>query len=368
MEPLDGLGMAFEFCESIGLDAAEIAGRLEILDLADEGSLRDGRALQSQVIRPNVDAILERFYDSLIDIDAFNDIISQHSDPEQLRSTQKRYLFSMGIAFDQPRYFEERLRVGSVHQRIGVPQYLYQYSFQALQSLLILHIPERMRADPSAFQQMIQFILKITALDMSLAVESYWAMRLGKLEKSLQIERGEKERLNRLATRDSLTKLHNHAHSRRLLADALANAGKDGTPMCIIMADLDHFKEVNDMHGHLTGDQVLQIVAARMIACARTGDEVCRYGGEEFLFILRNTDAAEGREVAERMRMRINSDAVRGRTASVAVTLSLGIAEAQGADDVDRIIDRADAALYAAKLAGRNCVRMAREANCPAGD
>ena len=351
--------MAFEFCDSIGLDAAAIAGRLDILDLADANSRREGRALQSRVIRPNADDILERFYDSLVGIDAFNDIIGRHSDPERLRTTQKRYLFTMGLDFDQPQYFEERLRVGSVHQRIGVPQYLYQYSFQALQSLLIQYIPSQLRVNGSAFQQMIQFILKITALDMSLAVESYCAGRLGRLEQCLQFERGENERLHRLATRDSLTKLHNHAQSRRLLAAALAQTAKEGSPLCVIMADLDHFKAVNDLHGHLTGDQVLQIVAARLIACARSDDEVCRYGGEEFLFILRNTDAAEGSVVAERIRHRIGSDAIRARGAIVDVTLSLGIARARAADDVDQAINRADEALYRAKLAGRDCVRVA---------
>ena len=94
-----------------------------------------------------------------------------------------------------------------------------------------------------------------------------------------------------------------------------------------------------------------------MIACARAGDEICRYGGEEFMFILRNTDAAEGREVAERMRIRINSDAIRGRHENISLTLSLGIAEVRAGDSVNKLIDRADAALYAAKLAGRDCVR-----------
>ena len=351
--------MAFEFCDSCGFDAAAIAGRLDTLDLAGADARRDGLALHNQVILPNTDAILDGFYESLIGIEAFTEIINRRSDPDSLRRTQRRYLLSLGLDFDQPRYFEERLRIGSVHHRIGVPQYLYQSSFQALQYLLIRHIPAQMRSDDSAFQQMVHFILKITALDMSLAIESYCAKRLGGLERSLEIERDEKERLNRLVTRDSLTHLFNHAYCKHLLSKALQSARKHGAPLCVIMADLDNFKKVNDMHGHLVGDQVLRIAAARMTACARTGDDICRYGGEEFLFILRNTDSEEGVDVAERVRVRIRSDAIRGRDTTVAVTLSLGIAQARDGDDVDQVISRADEALYAAKLAGRDCVRVA---------
>lgn len=360
---MDGFGKVLGVCDSCCVDAAAIASRLGMLELAGADSQRDGRALQSRVIRPNADVILDRFYDSLIDIEAFREILGRHSEPERLKRTQRHYLLSLGVDFDQPLYFEERLRIGSVHHRIGVPQHLYQSSFQALQFLLIQHIPMPLRRDEAVFQGMIHFILKITALDMSLAVESYCANRLDGLERSLEIERDEKERLNHLATTDSLTQLHNHAYSRHLLADALRRALIDGSPLCVIMADLDHFKEINDLHGHLIGDQVLRIAAARMIACARSGDEICRYGGEEFMFILRDTGAEEGQEIAERMRIHINSDTIRGRHENISLTLSLGIAEAHNGDSVNSLIDRADAALYAAKLAGRDCVRSESDAS-----
>lgn len=349
--------MTFELCESRGFDAVAIAQRLVLLDLARPEFHRQGEVLQDQVIRPNSDSILDSFYASLTGVENFNSIVSQHSNPERLKSTQKRYLLSLGVDFDQRQYFEERLRIGSVHHKIGVPQSLYQCSFQILQYLLIRNIPRKMRSDEFAFEQMIQFILRITALDMSLAVESYCADKVVGLEISLKSERGEKQRLHRLAMTDSLTDLHNHAYSRHFLADALDRTKTDGSPLCVIMADLDHFKEVNDTHGHLVGDQVLRIAAARMISGARADDKICRYGGEEFFFILQNTDFAEAEDVAERVRAHINGDAMRGRGAEIRVSLSLGVAQACDGDDVDSLIARADAALYEAKLAGRDCVR-----------
>jgi diguanylate cyclase (GGDEF)-like protein len=243
-----------------------------------------------------------------------------------------------------------------VHQRIGIPQSLYQCTFQKLQALLIGHIPEQDWQDRSAVDTLIQFILKITALDMSLAIESYCASRVDGLQSSLESVRGEKDRLRHLALTDWLTDLHNHSYSRRFLDDALRRSKVDGSPLCVIMADLDHFKRINDQYGHLVGDKVLQIVAARMTSGARTGDEICRYGGEEFLFVLQNTEIAEGMEVAERVRQHINSDAIHASDSELSVSLSLGIAQARDGDDVDSVISRADKALYSAKQSGRDCV------------
>jgi len=328
----------FELCESRGFDATAIAQRLNLVGLAGTESLAQGTALQDLVIRPNANAIVDDFYDSVVGTEGFGKFVRGDSGAAKLKGTQKRYLLSLGVNFDKPQYFEERLRIGSVHQRIGVPQSVYQCFFQSLQYL--------------------QFILKIAALDMSLAVESYFAARMFGLENSLKSVRGESERLHHLAVTDWLTDLHNHSYSRQFLANALGRAREKESPLCVIMADLDHFKAINDSHGHLVGDHVLRIAAARMVSGARDGDEIARYGGEEFLFILENTDISEGGEVAERVRARINSDAINSKNEQIRLSLSLGIAEAHEADTVDTLIDRADAALYAAKVAGRDCVRF----------
>lgn len=355
--------MTSELCESRGIDAAAIADRLRLVGLAGPHLRGQGDVLQTQVIRPNAESIADSFYDSLVRIDGFDDIVNKHSDSSRLKDTQKRYLLSLGVDFDKHEYFEERLRIGSVHHRIGIPQSLYQCSFQWLQCLLMQHIPERIRRDPAAFEQLMQFILKITALDMSLAVESYCAAEMVGLEKSLNSVCGEREEFHRLAVTDWLTDLHNHSYSRQYLAEAIQRARTEQKPLCVIMADLDHFKRINDTYGHLVGDQVLRITAARMMSGARAGDEITRYGGEEFLFVLQDTAIAEGKDVAERMRARIKSDAMHSKRTEMKVTMSLGVAQAREGDDVDTLINRADAALYAAKHAGRDCVRTEARGN-----
>ena len=350
--------MIFELCESRGFDAASISQRLNLVGLAGSEGRAQGEALQELVIRPNADAIADSFYDSVAGIVGFSNFVSSNSDAERLKDAQKRYLLGLGVGLDTFRYFEERLRIGSVHQRIGVPQSLYQCSYQSLQYLLIQNIPQQLRSDESTFEKMIQFILKISALDMSLAVESYCSARTISLEKSLKNVRGESKRLHHLAVTDWLTELHNHSFSRQFLAEALIQAKVDGLPLCVIMADLDHFKAINDAHGHLVGDRVLRIAAARMMSGARDGDEIARYGGEEFLFILPDTDINAGRDVAERVRLRIKSDVIQSGNEQIRVSLSLGVAETREFDTVETLIARADAALYEAKRTGRDCVRL----------
>jgi len=348
----------FEMCESRGFDAAAIAQRLDLVGLAGSEFHAEGKTLQDLVIRPNADALVNGLYDSVAGLGEFRALVSGRFDAGKLKDTQKNYLLSLGVGFDTSQYFEERLRIGSVHQRIGVTQSLYQCSFLSLQNLLIRNIPQQLRLHDSSFEEMIHFILKISALDMSLAIESYCAARTTSLEKSLQNVRGERERLHHLAVTDWLTDLHNHSFSRQVLAEAIDRAKNEGSPLCVIMADLDHFKAINDLQGHLVGDHVLRIAAARMISGARDGDEIARYGGEEFLFILPNTDIDAGKDVAERVRLRIRSDAIKSGNEQIQVSLSLGIAETSQSDTVDSLIARADAALYAAKRAGRDCVRL----------
>jgi diguanylate cyclase (GGDEF)-like protein len=331
---------------------------LELLGLDGAASNGLGLALQESVIAPNVDGIFDSLYVSLEGVREFSRISDQPDAFSRLKARHKNYLLGLGVNFREPAYFEERLRIGAVHQSAGVPQSLYQCAYQGLQNLLIENIPQDARADDDDYQALLRFILKITALDMSLAVESYCSARVCGLQQSLASERDESERLRELAVTDWLTKLRNHSYSRRSVEAALRKTKEEGTSLCVIMADLDRFKQVNDECGHLVGDEVLQIAAGRMLSASRAGDEICRYGGEEFLFILHETDVREGEEIAERVRARINDDVMHCGDRQIRLSLSLGLAQATLDDTVNSLLERADEALYAAKRAGRNCTRI----------
>jgi len=345
-------------CGHCGFNTTAIAERLRLLDLDGTDTGEMGRTLQQSVIVPNIDAIIVRFTELLKEIGQFNVVVTEHSYLERLQGALRHYLFTLGVDYREREYFEERLHIGEVHHSIGVSQAQYHCAFRHLQDLLIEYIPRQIRDEPAAFDSLLRFVVKITALDMSLAVESFCDARVSVLQESLKSEQGEKERLRKLSVTDWLTDLYNHSFSRHSLDAALRRSLRENSRLCVIMADLDHFKTINDSYGHLVGDEVLRIVAARMISAARSGDQVARYGGEEFLFILQDTDLTEGEEVAERIRLRINSDTVQCHKKSMRVTMSLGLAQAREDDSVDDLIARADVALYTAKAAGRDCVRL----------
>jgi diguanylate cyclase (GGDEF)-like protein len=179
-----------------------------------------------------------------------------------------------------------------------------------------------------------------------------------------------KDALRREASRDGLTGLWNHKAILEILDRELLRAERDGAPVGVIMADVDHFKIINDTRGHAAGDLVLRIIASAMAAVVRPYDSVGRYGGEEFLIVAPGCGLAETWELAERMRAHIAAcSIVAAGEAKVSVSLSLGIATGQSAGEVEKALHAADAALYRAKSAGRNRVepRLGRAAKVSPG-
>ncbi|MEP9369052.1 diguanylate cyclase [Xanthobacter sp. VNH20] len=167
------------------------------------------------------------------------------------------------------------------------------------------------------------------------------------------------EELRQLADTDPLTGLLNR-RSFLSVADAALNGTRTRDGLGILMADIDHFKSVNDLYGHPAGDAVIRSVAAAIGAALRQHDRVARFGGEEFVVLLLNVDRAGMMALAERMRSSIGSNRVTIDGQEIAVTVSFGAALAQPGDrDVDEVIERADLALYEAKNSGRNRIAVA---------
>lgn len=169
-----------------------------------------------------------------------------------------------------------------------------------------------------------------------------------------------REILRAKATHDSLTGLLNHEEIIDILNRELAKSERDGHCVSIIMADIDHFKMVNDTHGHLAGDAVLRITAQKMHAIERVYDAVGRYGGEEFLLILPECCQECAATIAERLRVWIGSESIDTSEGIIPVTISLGVATSKdGVRDVHTLVKAADDALYKAKENGRNRVELA---------
>ena len=163
------------------------------------------------------------------------------------------------------------------------------------------------------------------------------------------------EALHRLATRDELTGLCNRREFDRFLVRELERARRFSLPLALALFDVDHFKAINDRHGHPAGDVVLQEVARRLQAQVRSVDWVARFGGEEFAVIAVQADRAGGRIVAERVCAALAAEGFSVPGAPAALTLSAGVAACPAdAATAPALVAAADRALYAAKHAGRN--------------
>jgi two-component system cell cycle response regulator len=162
-----------------------------------------------------------------------------------------------------------------------------------------------------------------------------------------------------MAITDGLTGLFNRRYMENHLSTLVDQSAARGKPISVMVLDIDYFKSVNDSHGHDAGDDVLREFAIRVRKCIRNIDLACRYGGEEFVLVMPETDMAVATMVAERLRRRIAGEpfAIQQGAKSLAVTISIGIASANGAaDTAAAILKRADTALYQAKRDGRNRV------------
>ena len=168
--------------------------------------------------------------------------------------------------------------------------------------------------------------------------------------------------LSERAQIDGLTGAFNRAYFDRRLAEEVARTRRYGSAFTLIMTDLDHFKQINDRCGHPGGDRALQAFAEAMLSSVRTTDAVCRYGGDEFALLLPETRAEAARVLTERVKSALELVDIAPRGEILRVTASWGLAEAPFAAPApltcESILERADAALYAAKHAGRNCAKI----------
>jgi len=188
-------------------------------------------------------------------------------------------------------------------------------------------------------------------IELNRTLEQKVLERTEKLEAAIQI-------IRELAIRDELTGLFNRRHLLELLEYEKNRSSRGVGIFCLAMLDIDHFKKVNDVYGHLAGDAVLRTVATMIDKTLRNTEFCGRYGGEEFLIVLTQTDIKGALIGAERVRTNIENTLFPDLGSDFKVTVSIGLSEYQIREDIDKIIARADEALYRAKKGGRNRVEF----------
>lgn len=166
-------------------------------------------------------------------------------------------------------------------------------------------------------------------------------------------------RIEEMASTDKLTGLLNRHAFTILIDKLLAEYRRAPQPIAVLLADIDHFKEINDRHGHLAGDRVLKGIAELLLGGLRQSDIAVRWGGEEFLLVLNGCDLTESKRIAENLRQTIEAAPIQLDGLEIAVTISIGVSQYDGLELPDQTVSRADSALYVAKNGGRNRVEVA---------
>jgi diguanylate cyclase len=211
--------------------------------------------------------------------------------------------------------------------------------------------------------------LKATALEsvrrLSEIIEEKHARQLqlaSELGRRVDVLKVELEDTRREADIDPLTRIWNRGVFQRELPRTLQLRALLDEPACLAVVDIDRFKQINDEHGHTTGDAALELIASALVrSFPRRSDVVTRLGGDEFAVILPSTTTAVGRRLAERFMEVVREIEMPETRKSVSVTVSVGVAEALPGEEADSWLARADTALYQAKAHGRNCVVVAAD-------
>ena len=227
-------------------------------------------------------------------------------------------------------------------------------------------ISSRFNANASGYLDIAYALMVLILLSGCIALN----LRIQRIRAKLQQQRealAQALEVNReLATRDELTGLINRRAMLDLMALEHRRSLRSGRPLLLAQLDIDHFKPINDQHGHATGDRALQAFAGTVRASVRDTDFLARWGGEEFVLMLTDTSAEHARELLERIRQAVQALEIAHSAGSLQLTVSIGLAQHLPGDTVEHTLERADQALYRAKALGRNRVVVAPAVHRPA--
>jgi len=357
----DGTQATRSLCDQLQITAEELQTRLAFLSFGEQ----DGRNLVEihDVISSRIDEIIGEFYDHLLQFSELRVVLSDAKVVERLKGSQRRYLLSLGQVGDDVEYAEARLRIGLAHERVGLKQKWYLGAYHKLFELILQRLAVRYSGDASRLSSLILTLNKVLRLDEIFVVETYYHATMQRQEVSLRQLKEAHRQLEGLSRRDSLTPVSN----RRALMEALAlefhRSRRYRHPFALLFLDVDHFKEINDRHGHTFGDHVLLHVVQLARGMIRPPDIIGRYGGEEFVIGLVECDQAGALQIAERIRLKIAQDQFAWEHDVTAVTVSIGVAMLSAEiDQVETLITHADQAMYHAKRRGRNRVELYNQA------
>ena len=315
--------------------------------------LRESKPLIAQDLQDLVD----RFYEFQVKIPEISRLIGDAESLARLKNSMRNYILDLFDSQLDPSYVLSRLRIGQVHKRIGVPPKLYIAAVRYLQLLLRSRLIDKEEPNCPQCGHRLNALNKMLLFDLTLVFDTYIFSLMDEVERGKeelesyaqgleQVVAQRTRELSEMARRDGLTGLFNQKSFFEELRRELSRSQRTNTPISLVYMDIDGFKQINDTRGHEKGDKVLKAVSDEIAGSTRIEDMAARYGGDEFVMILSQTDQTKAVQVCERMveRMRGNQDLA-------GLSLSLGLAST-GPDTYlhsDELVRAADQAMYKSK-------------------
>lgn len=339
--------------EQMKVHAIEIARRKQLLGFDHQ----DARSLErcQPFITRELDDIVEAFYGKQTGVPEIALIIGDAETLQRLRSAQRRYIADLFTGRYDEAYVNNRLRIGMVHKRIGVEPKYYLAAMRVLKTLLFESIQRNLAGAPE-LDATIQALDKLLYLDNEFVFDTYIRSLLGEIEAAkdraveyarvLEDKVAERTReLEEASRRDSLTGLYNQGHFFDCLHREMARAQRTQRGLSLIYLDVDLFKQVNDAHGHLKGDQLLRTIALGLSAESRAYDICCRYGGDEFCMLLPETPLDDAARLGTRLLEHF-------KRAGIGLSIGLAHSGPEKWFEAEALLALADARMYRAKAVG----------------
>lgn len=342
--------------EQLKITELEIATRKKLLDFTDA----DAELLRSYkpVISNHLDEIVKTFYDNQLQVAEIALLIGDKETFRRLEIAMHRYVLDLFDGYYDMEYVNQRLRIGKVHQRIGVSSKLYLAAIYQLQTVInnifLTHLSDE--PDIIELDKIRVAVNKIFTFDVQFVLDTYISSLVNQVDNareelrlysdSLQETIAEKTKeLKELSLRDNLTGLFNQYAFYDHLRREIANAERHSESVTLFYFDLNGFKQLNDSEGHQAGDELLSIVGDVIRKAIRETDIGCRYGGDEFSIILPRTSIETSEQIKERLVSEFNKRDTKG------ITFSMGIVDTGPKIfiDYETLVKKADKEMYRAK-------------------
>jgi diguanylate cyclase (GGDEF)-like protein len=339
--------MLNNIAQEIGLTPEEIAQRKQFLEFS-ETDIQLLMQLHRYIADHAVDDFFtESFYSHLFSFPALKKFLPDEATIHRLKMAQSKYFKRLTQGEYGDDYVLDRLRVGYVHQKIGLEPKWYTGAYRKYLSSLMPVLHEMSKNDNEKFMSTFDALLKVVFFDMELALDTYF--------------HGNSQELLRMANHDALTGLPNRNLLHDRLAQAIHFADRVQGKIAFLFIDLDRLKTINDSLGHSIGDKIITEVSLRIPQCLRERDTVARLGGDEFVVVLFDVEKEEYvAQVAEKI-LRSIEKSITLEAQEFFVSGSMGIAiYPEDGKNQDELLKNADTAMYQAKQAGRNAFRFYR--------